>query len=67
MASQEKPPLSFNAGELNDFLRDDGLPAREDDRPVLVIAGRPRPWPRASREDLVAFAERQWRVYRGEE
>jgi hypothetical protein len=61
---QRVVPKTFDVDELNAFVNAGALPAREDDGPVLVTPGSARPWPRATEEELAAFAEQQWRQYR---
>jgi hypothetical protein len=64
MEDEEHPPTAGGGDDLNRLVNEGALPAREDDGPVLVAPDAPRPWPRATTEELIAFAERQWQLHR---
>ncbi|HEU5002392.1 MAG TPA: hypothetical protein VFW71_06395 [Actinomycetota bacterium] len=50
--------------DINRLVTEGALPSPDDDRPVFVAPGKPRPWPRATQEELEAFAREQWALYR---
>jgi hypothetical protein len=54
MAERNPQSVSLSPEELNRLVNEDALPAPEDERPVFVMPGKQRPWPRATTEELVA-------------
>lgn len=64
MSAQDDPPpgatrrKAFRPGELNRLIQEAGLPVREGDTSILIAHEGPRPWPKATQEELISLQER---------